>query len=95
MSKVDKAKIVNARRIYRAINKLQRLNRFVNVTTSSVALSRLETFILIELQAETSRGIPELKNLLGPDRSTISRALANLCKKRLLKAAVGKIDLGR
>lgn len=64
---------------------LQRLNHFVDVSIQGISLSRLETFILVELDADNARGIVEFATLMRVDRSTISRSLTGLTKKGLVR----------
>ncbi len=80
-----------ARRCYRALNALQRKNRFIDVQAGDVSLSRLETFVLIELQADASLSVGELAELLGPNQSTLSRALSSLVSMKLLTAGKGDV----
>lgn len=89
-SRFDSALLELAEDFYNSLNVLQRKNRFINVNLGQISLSRLETFVLIELQAEPSRGIGDLANLLRVDRSSVSRAL-----KYLLEISCVKIDSER
>ncbi len=71
-------------RIFNCINKLQQVNRFISINLLDLNISRLEMFLLVELEAVPTRGISDFATLFQLDRSTISRCLSGLIEKKLL-----------
>ena len=70
--------------VHRLLRRLQQKNRFIK-TVGPTGLTLVETFFLVELQADPSRSISELSELLQIDPSFGSRIANKLKTEKLIK----------
>ena len=74
----------NSIKIFNCLNQLQRVNQFVELIFKNEKYSRLEAYTLIELQTDPDVTIKQLTEMFHVDRSTVSRTLTSLKKRRLV-----------
>lgn len=80
--------------MHRLFRRLQQKNRFIGRGVRT-GLTIAETHFILELQADGSRTIVELAELLGLNQSSGSRISQSLTRQGLIKVSVSKTDSRR